>query len=315
MNPKADNITTFRPVLLALYTSEAHQSPLFSMLIPNSPRCLYKIDMTSWARQEGRLPTISTRIISNEITGEPNIKSSCRLQKLNLLIRKPNRQRPDIVMQMLNLAASNKREHIRRLAEHIGQRNSSNRLNPMLSSNNGQCLGDMLLLFRLLTTHRTTQTLACLLSLLELFSSLEMPTAKHIPRRKRHPEMPRHGDDIALKVAAHHVPSALVDGERCFAVRARIRVRRGNDPRRRIRNPEVHDLALLDEDMEGVHDFLDGGSVVPPVEVEDIDEVSLEFAEGVANADDHVALVVAAGVGGVALPERVAAVVSCELGG
>jgi hypothetical protein len=38
-----------------------------------------------------------------------------------------------------------------------------------------------------------------------------------------------------------------------------------------LRDTEVKNLALKDKGVKGVHNFLDGSSVIPPVEVEDVD--------------------------------------------
>ena len=42
-----------------------------------------------------------------------------------------------------------------------------------------------------------------------------------------------------------------------------------------------------DEAVEAVHDFLDGGGEVPPVQVEDVDVVGLQLLEAVLDGDVH----------------------------
>ena len=54
-----------------------------------------------------------------EIHREPNIKLISPLNLPNILIRKINPKSLDIPKQMLNLAPTNNRNHIRRLAHHI----------------------------------------------------------------------------------------------------------------------------------------------------------------------------------------------------
>lgn len=91
--------------------------------------------------------------------------------------------------------------------------------------------------------------------------------------------MARHGDDVALEGAVQDVPPALVDAERGLSVLDGVGVCRADDPRRTVRDAEVEDLALLDENVEAVHDLLDRGHVVPPVQVEDVDPVRLQLPE------------------------------------
>lgn len=48
---------------------------------------------------------------------------------------------------------------------------------------------------------------------------------------------------------------------------------------RRVRDPEVQDLATLDDLVQTLHDLLDRRGVIPPVNVEDIDIVGLELEQ------------------------------------
>lgn len=43
---------------------------------------------------------------------------------------------------------------------------------------------------------------------------------------------------------------------------------------------EVENLSLDDECMQGIHDFLDGGSIIPPVHIENVDIGSAQLLEG-----------------------------------
>ena len=105
-----------------------------------------------------------------------------------------------------------------------------------------------------------------------------------------------------------HVPSSLVDGEDGLAVLPRISVASSDDPRRRIRDPEVEDLAGLDDRVQGVHDFGDGGRPVPPVEVEDVDVLGPQLLERVAEGEMERLLAVAGVVDRRVLAVRVGAV-------
>ncbi len=58
---------------------------------------------------------------------------------------------------------------------------------------------------------------------------------------------------------------------------ARVLVGPADDPGGRVGNAEVEDFAGLDEVVEAVHDFGDGGGEVPPVDVEKIDVAGLEL--------------------------------------
>lgn len=43
---------------------------------------------------------------------------------------------------------------------------------------------------------------------------------------------------------------------------------------------EVENLSLDDECMQGIHDFLDGGTIIPPVHIENVDIGSAQLLEG-----------------------------------
>ena len=53
----------------------------------------------------------------------------------------------------------------------------------------------------------------------------------------------------------------------------------GDNPGRSVAHTKVENLALLDDSVEGLHEFRNGGGEVPPVDVEYIKVVGLEFAE------------------------------------
>ena len=43
---------------------------------------------------------------------------------------------------------------------------------------------------------------------------------------------------------------------------------------------EVENLSLNDECMQGIHDFLDGGIIIPPMHIENVDIGSAQLLEG-----------------------------------
>ena len=47
----------------------------------------------------------------------------------------------------------------------------------------------------------------------------------------------------------------------------------GDDPGGGVADAEVEDFALLDDGVEGLHEFGDGGCEVPPVDVEDVEVI------------------------------------------
>ena len=107
----------------------------------------------------------------------------------------------------------------------------------------------------------------------------------------------------------------MVDYEGGLAVVEGVGVGCGDDPGWGVRYPEVEDLALFDEDVKRVHDLADRGGVIPPVDVEDVDVVSLEFLERLMDAHEERFLGVAQVVGAFALADGVGAVVGCVLCG
>lgn len=60
---------------------------------------------------------------------------------------------------------------------------------------------------------------------------------------------------------------------------ASVGVGRAHNPRGRVRNTQVQHLPLLHQDMQAVHNLLDRGSVVPPVEIQDINEIRLQLPQ------------------------------------
>ncbi len=58
-----------------------------------------------------------------------------------------------------------------------------------------------------------------------------------------------------------------------------VLVRFGDDPGGCVAHAEIENFALLDNCVEGLHEFGDGSCEVPPVDVEDVEVIGLQFAE------------------------------------
>jgi hypothetical protein len=67
----------------------------------------------------------------------------------------------------------------------------------------------------------------------------------------------------------------------------RVLIRLRHNPRRRIRDAQIQHLARLNHIVQRQHNFLDTGRVLPPVNVEDIDIVSLESPQRVLQTETH----------------------------
>jgi hypothetical protein len=75
------------------------------------------------------------------------------------------------------------------------------------------------------------------------------------------------------------------------------RIALADDPGRGIADRGIVDFTLADEVVEPSENFVDGGEVIPDMQVEDVDEVRLQPFEALLDAAHHVLAVVAAGVG------------------
>jgi hypothetical protein len=148
----------------------------------------------------------------------------------------------------------------------------------------------------------------------KIWSSLT--TTDSVPRRNSHTEVAGHRNNLTLHIAEDNVPASLVDAELRLASSTSIGVGCGDDVRGCIADSQVQDLALLHNSIKGVHDLLNAGSPVPPVDVQDVDPVGLELLQRVAQRDVEGASVVAGSVeGSETLAFLVADVVGGELGG
>ena len=123
------------------------------------------------------------------------------------------------------------------------------------------------------------------LAALPLLLALEVAAPERPPRRETHALGVAHGDDVALKVPLRRRPPALIDDELAQPVVARVLVGLADDPRGRVADAEVEDLAGADEVVERLHELGDGGGEVPPVDVQQIDIVGPQLLEAVAHGE------------------------------
>lgn len=117
------------------------------------------------------------------------------------------------------------------------------------------------------------QLLALSLACLELRRRLELARAQYVLGNQGHAVVERHGDDIALKVTAQYAPPTLVHLEGHLGMAAGIRVGLGDDPGGCVGDAQVHHLALLDEDVQRVHELLDTRRVVTVVHKQQVNVV------------------------------------------
>lgn len=250
--------------------------------------------------------------LADEIAGESRFELGLALEEGNLLWGQLDGQGLDVVVQVLDLAAADDGEHVGRLLHHVGERDRRQALEAVLARDLFQRRADLLLAGRLVARAKgAAQALALLLARLDLLLGLELAPANHVPGRERHAKVARHRDDVALKVAQHDVPPPLVHAERRLAVRAGIGVGRADEPRWRVRDAQVQHFALLDQDVQTVHDFFDRRRVIlafefrfvqhnqtadspgrgfidltyQPVHVQEVDVVGLELLQRVSHRE------------------------------
>lgn len=90
---------------------------------------------------------------------------------------------------------------------------------------------------------------------------------------------PGHRDNIALERPLKDIPRALINDERGEGVISSILICLRHNPSRSIRYPKIQDLALLNQMVKAPHHLFDACLIVPPVDVEEVDEVGTEFLE------------------------------------
>ena len=165
--------------------------------------------------------------LAHERVRESDIKVRLALQVLDLLVRQLDAQRLDVVVQVLDLTSADDGEHVGRLLHHVRKRDGREGFDPVLAGDFLQRGRHFFLLrFLLAGADHFPQSFARFLALLDLFLGLELAAADDAKGRERHAEVPAHGNDLALKVAVHHAPAALVDGEGRLAMRNCISVGR-----------------------------------------------------------------------------------------
>ena len=116
-----------------------------------------------------------------------------------------------------------------------------------------------------------------------------------------------HGNDLSLHSAVHDVPETLINHERRLPMITSVLVRLRNNPRGGIRDAlrsrdemkqwkrragrfgayQVKHFSLLNEHVEAIHHFFDGGLPVPPVDVENIDIRRPEVLQACLQAEMH----------------------------
>src|SRR5688572_11116147 len=123
--------------------------------------------------------------------------------------------------------------------------------------------------------HEGSDALTAALALLNGLLGKKAACTKDIPRREGHAKVASHWDDVALEVAHHYVPPALVDGERSLAVGGCIDISSGDNPGGAVGDTEIQDLALLDQNVKSIHNLGNRSRPVPPVHVHNVDVVRL----------------------------------------
>ena len=173
--------------------------------------------------------------------------------------------------------------------EEVCDGNSSETVSTDLLGNLLESTRDSLLLFCTLpsSSGSITTLLTVLLPLLFLLVATELATSKNVPGSEGHVEISCHGDNVTLEGAVQDVPSSSIDGEGGLAVINGVLVGLRHNPSGHVGSTKVKNLASLDEVMQRVHHFLDGGLKVPPVDVEDVDVVSAETSERLCDGNVH----------------------------
>lgn len=215
--------------------------------------------------------------IPQEADGETDIELGRALDLIDILGAQLQPQRLDIGLQVLDFAPADDGEHVGRFVHHVRQRHGRER---RVVESRGHFLehGGDALLFGRGAAHLAALAPGLLL-LLPLLRGFEVAAAEGAPGRETHALVGAHVEDVALEVAVCGRPFALVDDELAEALLAGVFVGFGDDPGRGVADAEVEDFAGGDDVVERVHEFGDRGCEVPPVDVEDVDEVGLEFLQ------------------------------------
>ncbi len=126
---------------------------------------------------------------------------------------------------------------------------------------------------------RTAHFAAFIFLLFECFCGSEIAPPQSAPWCQGHAFSFAHGQDVSLKVAHGGAPVALVDAELGEAMVAGVLIRFADDPGWGIADAEVENFSSSDDVVEGLHEFGNRGGKVPPVDVEEVDVVCLEFLQ------------------------------------
>ena len=213
-----------------------------------------------------------------KIHGEANIEWISRLDGLDVFVRQLQAERLDIALQMIDLPPTDNGKHIGRLVHHIRQRHTR-KSSPMRLPHLLQRIRHG----RIMRRRRPRPALP--LHLLALLGRLEAAPTERTPGGHPHPLGRAHVDDVALEVTIARGPAALVDDELAQAVVAGVLVGFAHDPGGGVGDAEVEHFGLADDVVEALHELGDADGEVPPVHIENVQVVGLEFLQAVAEGD------------------------------
>lgn len=212
--------------------------------------------------------------LEEEAHGEADVKGDGVFDLVHLVVRQRQRQRVDVLLEVLELAAADDGIDVGILGADVGDGDAGD--GGVLFLGQGvERGGDGAALVGGLVRLAAFVFGGC-----ELLVRLEEGAPHDAPGRDGHAFALAHGEDVAFEVAHHGGPETLVDGELRQAVLTGVLIRFGHDPGRRVADAEVQNLARGDDAVQGLHQLGDGGGKVPPVDVEEVDVVGLELLEG-----------------------------------
>lgn len=237
----------------------------------------------------------------DEVHREANIKRRCTINLIEVLIGEAHTQSLHIRPEMLNLALTDDGEHVRCLVHDVSyslliirisfddialmgvESHNSMQSGVLPVRNLLQCIRDLDISLAQISGPCTARFGVALTRL----RRLELAPAERCPGSNRHSLVSAHGNYLSFEVSESGVPSSLVHRERTEAVGPSVIVGLDDNPGRGVGDTEVENLARCDEVVESMHDFFHGGGEVPPVQVEEVDVVSLEFLETSLDGDPH----------------------------
>ena len=210
-------------------------------------------------------------ILKDKVDRKAMIERRGGIDPLEFVVAEFNAQGFNVTLEMLDFTPADNGENVGRFMPHVRQRDARD--------GRALCLCDFLQRRRDFDHVFRLARLAALLLPLVILWTHKGAAAEGAPGGERHALGLAHGDDVAFKVAHGRVPEALVDAEGREALLARVLVGLADDPGGGVADAEVEDFSRGDGVVEGVHDLGDGGGVVPPVDVEQVDVARLELLE------------------------------------